>query len=179
MRLFVAIDIAPEVRENLRSFLSRVKPLAKLAWSPVENLHITTKFIGEWPEAKLGVMEEALRTVQSPAMEIRVSGLGWFPNDRRPRVFWAGIHGSPELAALAEATSDVVEKIGVPKEDRAYSPHLTLARVRELVPLDELRKAAQDADFGVFTAHSFFLYLSANGKYTKLSEYRLRMINPG
>jgi 2'-5' RNA ligase len=53
MRLFTAIDLPAEVLDPLREFLARLRPLAKLHWSPVENLHITTKFIGEWPEARI------------------------------------------------------------------------------------------------------------------------------
>src|SRR5713101_8443752 len=65
MRLFTAIDIPEEVRAALRSLLARLRPLANLRWSPVENMHITIKFIGEWPEARLGEIQEALRKVAS------------------------------------------------------------------------------------------------------------------
>ena len=70
-------------------------------------------------------------------------------------------------------TEEAVATLGVPAEPRAYSPHLTLARVRYAVPLDDLIKAAGDPDFGAFQASSFFLYLSSNGKYSKLAEFPL------
>ena len=60
MRLFTAIDISAEVRQNLKNFVAKLKPMAKISWSPVDNLHITTKFIGEWPEARLEEMKRAL-----------------------------------------------------------------------------------------------------------------------
>ena len=63
--------------------------------------------------------------------------------------------------------------LGVPVETRAFSPHLTLARLKKKVPLDEVIREAGDADFGVFQAFSFFLYLSANGTYSKLAEFPL------
>jgi len=178
MRLFTAIDIPADVMEGLRSLLKRLKPLAKLSWSRAENLHITTKFIGEWPEERLDEMKRALAATRVPGpIEIAVRGLGWFPNERRPRVFWAGIDGGDPLRALAQATEQALAQLGVPVEERAYSPHLTLARIKEAVPLDALRKAIEALpseygfDFGSFRASSFFLYLSANGRYTQLARF--------
>lgn len=178
MRLFTAIDIPEDVMEALRSLLQRLKPLAKLSWSRVENLHITTKFIGEWPEERLDEMKRALSAAPAPGpIEIAVRGLGWFPNERRPRVFWAGIDGGEPLRSLAQATEQAVAQLGVPVEERPYSPHLTLGRIREAVPLDALRKALQALpsecgfDFGSLRASSFFLYLSANGRYTQLARF--------
>jgi len=181
MRLFTAIDIPEDVMEGLRSLLKRLKPLAKLSWSPVENLHITTKFIGEWPEERLDEMKRALAATPAPfPVEIAVRGLGWFPNERRPRVFWAGIEGGEPLRSLAHATEQAVAQLGVPVEERPYSPHLTLARIKEAVPLDTLRQALQAMpsecgfDFGSFRASSFFLYLSANGRYTQLARFPIQ-----
>jgi RNA 2',3'-cyclic 3'-phosphodiesterase len=214
MRLFTAIDISAEVRENLRAFVARLKPLAKLTWSPVENLHITTKFIGEWPEKRLDEMKHALAKVRAGgAIEISIQGIGWFPDQRRPRVFWAGVEASDALRSLAAATDTATTALGVPRENRSYSPHLTLARVREPIRLEKLQDAlaemggasadarfvdkdapglasglasesASPADagatvrdrgpafqFGTFRATAFFLYLSAAGRYTKLSEF--------
>jgi len=176
MRLFAAIDLPEEVRNNLRSLLGRLKPLAHVNWSPVENLHITTKFIGEWPEPRLDEMKRALAAIpRGGAIEISVRGLGWFPNERRPRVFWAGVEGGESLVSLARATEQAVAALGVPVEDRVYSPHLTLARIREAVPLDALRSAIAKtaADFGSFRATDFFLYLSTGGKYTRLTAFSL------
>lgn len=178
MRLFTAIDIPEDVMEGFRSLLKRLKPLAKLSWSRAENLHITTKFIGEWPEERLDEMKRTLAATRVPApIDIAVRGLGWFPNERRPRVFWAGIDGGEPLRALARATEQAVAQLGVPVEERAYSPHLTLARIKEAVPLDALRQALQALpsgcgfDFGSFQASSFLLYLSANGRYTQLARF--------
>jgi len=129
MRLFTAIDIPEDVMEGLCSLLKRLKPLAELSWSRVENLHITTKFIGEWPEERLDEMKRALGATPVPdPIDIAVRGLGWFPNERRPRVFWAGIDGGEALRSLAHATEHAVAELGVPLEERSYSPHLTLAR---------------------------------------------------
>lgn len=172
MRLFTAIDLPAEVLEKLGAFLARLRPLAKLRWTEVDNLHITTKFIGEWPEARVEEMKDALRGVKSSApVRISVRGVGWFPDVRRPHTFWAGVDGGEPLSGLARRTEEAVTALGVAAEARVYSPHLTLARVKYSVPLDKLIQAAGNPDFGAFQATSFFLYLSANGKYTKLAEF--------
>lgn len=180
MRLFTAIDIPTDLTEALRAFVSRLRPTAKISWSPLENLHITTKFIGEWPEPRLDEMKRALASVQATGpIEIAVKGLGWFPNERRPRVFWAGVDGGEALRTLARATEDAVAELGVPVEKRDYSPHLTLARIRETVALDRLHQALESFpsdcgfDFGSFRGTQFFLYLSAGGRYTQLAGFPL------
>jgi 2'-5' RNA ligase len=180
MRLFTAIDISEDVKEALRALVKRLKPTARLSWSPVDNLHITTKFIGEWPESRLEEMTQALRSLpRRDAIDIRVRGLGWFPNERRPRVFWAGVDGGEPLRELAQSTEHAVAQLGVPVEDRAYSPHLTLARIRDAVPLNALHETLRSLpgdcgfDFGSFRATDFCLYLSANGQYTRLAAFPL------
>lgn len=181
MRLFTGIDLPAEVRRNLVKLLTALRPHARLKWSPVENLHITTKFIGEWPPGRLEEMKSALAGIAPPgAIEIAVRDIGWFPNARNPRVFWAGIAAPPALSELARATEDVLERLGIAREDRPFSPHLTLARIKEPVPLDALRRAIEalpSTDFGKFTADRFHLYLSERGSsgasYTQLASYPL------
>jgi len=175
MRLFTAIDIAAEVRENLRALLSRLRPLANLKWSPVDNLHITTKFIGEWPQERLEEMKRALATVPATGLfDVQIRDVGWFPNPQRPRVFWVGVDGGEPLRRLAHATEQAVAGLGVRIEEREYSPHLTLARIEDRVPLEALRNAVagmESKSFGTFKTSAFCLYLSAGGKYTKLAEF--------
>ena len=122
-------------------------------------------------------MTAALKAVESPGViSIDVRGLGWFPHARHPHTLWTGVEASPELAVLARATETAVEAIGVAREERKFSPHLTLARVRDRVDIKALR-AAVDAlgspDFGSFSPSSFLLYESRDGKYTKIAEFPL------
>jgi 2'-5' RNA ligase len=181
VRLFVAIDIPSEIKARLRAFVDRLRPTAKLSWSPADNLHVTTKFIGEWPEERLGELKSALAQVPKPGpVEVAVRGLGWFPNAKNPRVFWAGIEGGASLQKLAEDTKRQLTPLGVSVEERGFHPHLTLARRRDPVPLDKLQKVLEEQeqdsshhDFGSFQAASFVLYLSAGGRYTKLQEFPL------
>jgi 2'-5' RNA ligase len=161
----------------LRALVDRLRPLAKLAWSPAEKLHVTTKFIGEWPEERLGELGRALQSIPlAGPIDISVRGLGWFPNPKNPRVFWAGIDASPKLAELARSTDAATAALGVPSETREFSPHLTLARRRDPVPIANLRAEVEQLatnDFGTFRAESFFLYLSKDGRYSKLEEFPL------
>ena len=180
MRLFTAIDLAVEVEENLSRLVERLRPAARIKWSPPGNLHITTKFIGEWAEARLEELRGALRDVPPPPIRVSVEGLGWFPNPRNPRVFWAGVKADPALAELARDTDKALARLGVAIEARPFSPHLTLARIKEPVPLDRLREAIAALEplaFGQFVADCFHLYrseLTASGSvYTKLASFPL------
>jgi RNA 2',3'-cyclic 3'-phosphodiesterase len=181
MRLFTAIDLPGEVVASLERLLETLKPSARIKWSPTSNLHITTKFIGEWPEDRFEELKDALAAIRGTGpIEIAVERLGFFPNPHSPRVFWAGVKAGPELAALARATDEALRPLGIEPEKREYSPHLTLARIKEPVPMQPLREriaALASLDFGKFTAREFCLYQSRVGRagsvYTKLSEFPL------
>src|SRR5437762_3129412 len=133
MRLFVALELPAAVRENLGALLKALRAVSpQTRWVRPENLHLTLKFIGEVPETEFAVIRNALaaaRSDQPVALEFR--GLGFFPNEKRPRVFWAGIEASPNLKTLAAEIDRAMEKLGIPCEQRPFSPHLTLARSEE------------------------------------------------
>ncbi|HUJ20045.1 MAG TPA: RNA 2',3'-cyclic phosphodiesterase [Bryobacteraceae bacterium] len=179
MRLFTGIDLSPDVVSNLEDLLRRLQPAARISWSPPRNLHITTKFIGEWPEERLAELKTALAGLpaRSP-ISIAVEKLGFFPNPHSPRVFWAGVHGGEELARLAGETEDALARLGVAKEERAYSPHLTLARIKTPGKQPALLQAVAQLpslEFGRFVADRFYLFHSrtapSGSVYTKLSEF--------
>jgi len=179
MRLFTGIDLPEDVREKLERLLMHLRPCAHLKWSPVYNLHVTLKFIGEWPEQKLPELEAALRAVvQRGPIPAEVKGLGWYPNPHHPRVFWAGIHGGDGLAKLVKDIDAATTPLGIPAEDRPFSAHLTLARIKEPAPLQALRSAIaqlESVEFGTFQVDRFHLFRSQPGSagsiYTKLSEF--------
>jgi RNA 2',3'-cyclic 3'-phosphodiesterase len=177
MRLFIGLPIPDPVQANLRALLQRLRPLADFRWTPVENLHVTTKFIGEFPEPRLDEMKQALAGVPVPApIDVSVRGLGWFPNPHHPRVFWAGVDGGEPLRALAAATDEATARLGVASEEREFRPHLTLARLKGPTPLESIRRgvASLDSqDFGSFRPAGFVLYISSQGKYTSLAEFPL------
>ena len=169
-----------DVVANLEELLRRVKPAAGIQWSPPENLHVTTKFIGEWPEARLGELKAALGSLPARAMiAVRIRRVGFFPNAHAPHSFWCGIE-APGLAELATDTDLATAALGTAREKRAFSPHLTLARIKGRVALQPLHNAIASLatlEFGGFPAGSFFLYQStlrpAGSVYTKLAEFPL------
>jgi len=178
MRLFTGLDLPGEVIGNLERLLDRLRPTARIQWSPPRNLHITTKFIGEWPEERLEEMKSALGALGArPRIAVHVHQAGFFPNARAPRVFWCGIE-APGLDALAVETDRATAGLGVACETRAFSPHLTLARIKERVTLQALEAAIAalpSLDFGQFEAGAFYLYRSqlqpGGSVYTKLAEF--------
>ena len=178
MRLFIAIDLPDEILQNLEELLNKLRPTARINWSPPSNLHITTKFIGEWPENRLDELTAALGGLASrPAIPMAIRRLGFFPNPHSPRVFWCGIE-APGLEAFAADIDRITASLGIAGEARAFSPHLTLARIKERLDLQPLREAIAalpSLDFGRLDARSFFLYQSklrpTGSVYTKLREY--------
>ena len=180
MRLFVGLDLPAETLRNLETLVGRLRLTARIHWSPPANLHITTKFIGEWPGERLGEMKAALAGIQAgKPIAVCLRQVGFFPNPHAPRVFWCGIE-APGLEELAAATDRATAALGAPVEARPFSPHLTLARIKEKVPLQPLREAIvslPSQDFGSFVADRFFLYNSdlrpGGSVYTKLAEFPL------
>jgi 2'-5' RNA ligase len=178
MRLFTAIAVPAEIRERLTELVGVLEPTASIQWSPPDNWHITTKFIGDW--ADLAGIEKELATVRVPPFSVEVRGLGWYPNQHQPRVLFAGVAAPEELGDLHEQTDGACARLGVAKETKRYSPHLTLARIRMSEPVSALRQAISELpsiEFGQFRVESFWLYVSraeARGSvYQKIKEFPL------
>src|ERR1700690_3850931 len=129
MRIFIGIDLEEEIRGKIARFLEGVGGFALEArWVRPESLHITLKFIGEQKAEQVEAITQRLRRVAGSPIEIQVPGNGFFPPAKSPRVFWIGIHAGPQLAQLARDIDSTVAELGIPREDRPFSPHLTLAR---------------------------------------------------
>jgi len=182
MRIFIAMDIPGEIRARLAEYVERVRQYAPEArWAKVEGLHLTLKFVGEVKDDKLKEIENALRAVKSGPFALTFATAGFFPTPRSPRVFWIGVEAGQELSRLAAAIESKLENLGIAREEREYSPHLTLARegstphsLKGLATLLEREPAPQ---FGTMAAREFCLYRSELGrggsKYTKLERYGL------
>ena len=180
MRLFVALEIPPAVRESLGEFLAALRALSpQPRWVRTDNLHITLKFIGEVQPEKLGDIRAALSAVHSNrSVTLDFRGVGFFPNEKRPRVFWAGIEASANLARLAGDIDSALEKLGVPPEKRPFSPHLTLARFEPPGLPEKLRAVIQEnarREFGSVAAREFHLIESklkpGGAEYTTLETF--------
>jgi 2'-5' RNA ligase len=193
MRLFIALDIDDAIRSRITRFLDGVREFAPDArWVQPESLHITLKFIGEQSENKLENIQRTLETVSAKRFDMNIRGYGFFPGVHKPRLFWIGIEAGDELALLASTIDEKLAAFGIPKEEHAFSPHLTLARGGRS---GSLRKQKSDGanwnfkrlqeklvvwptpEFGTMTAREFFLYESqlapSGSKYTKLVGFAL------
>ena len=180
MRLFVALELTPAVRDALLALVEKLERTgADIRWVRPGGMHLTLKFIGEVASEKLAPIKAALAAVSSPAaVELSFRSLGYFPNERRPRVFWVGIEASANLAPLAAEIENALAPLGIPAEKRAYVPHLTLGRFKSAARLRELQEeitALSSTDFWRFQARSFALFqsrLSPKGaEYTRLEEF--------
>ncbi len=137
VRTFVAIELDAEVHTALREVQGRLRraPLARLGrWVESDGIHLTLRFLGDVPAARVPELRRALECACQGIMpfEIAVAGLGFFPNGQRLRVIWAGVEEpSGALQRLQLAVERQLEQIGFRPEGRGFSPHLTLARVRD------------------------------------------------
>ncbi len=144
-RLFVAIELPGDVlavlsaiQEQTRVNLGAAASLVR--WTRPEEIHITLQFLGETPTDRIPQIEQALTQSVAGAkpFTLEVSGLGAFPNVRRPRVLWVGLSGDTEAALfLAESVQSNLASPGY-KADKPFSPHMTIGRVRESVRPNEL-----------------------------------------
>jgi len=180
VRLFVALDIPEDVRRALAAWVGRFRDSVRgPRWTRLEGSHITLKFIGEAPSERVGEIRAALAAIHRGAsIDLRFRGSGFFPSEKRPRVFWAGIESGPELPELAESVERQLVPLGFPREARAFQPHLTLARFPSPEGIERLRDklaAAPPAEFGASRVREFHLYqsiLKPNGaEYTRLASF--------
>jgi 2'-5' RNA ligase len=135
-RVFCAVELPDAVRARLEAHVGRLRkevPDTAASWSRVENIHLTLKFFGNVEPKRIArISEAAERAVrQFSTFQIHVGETGVFPRPSRPQVLWIGISDpSGKLTALQEKFEDECASEGFPKEDRAYRPHLTIARLR-------------------------------------------------
>jgi 2'-5' RNA ligase len=178
MRVFIAIDLPPDLRESLGAIQRELKASAPNArWVAPESIHLTLRFLGEITPARVEEAEAALMGLTWKPFEIHARSLGFFPGTRSPRVLWVGLEAS-SLEELAREIDARMERLGFERERRAFRPHLTLARARETRLTNDLTKAAErfkDVEFGKFTADRMVLFESilkpGGAAYRKLREY--------
>jgi len=181
VRLFVALEIPSSVRENLAALIAQLCAISREPrWVRPENLHVTLQFLGEVGEEKVDAVRAALGKIHSQqAVTLEFRGLGFFPNDKHPRVFWAGIEASPSLKTLASDIDSAMGEFGVAREQREFSPHLTLARIERSHLPEALRAAIaanSQCEFGSLQTSEFRLIQSklkpSGAEYTTLASFR-------
>ncbi len=190
MRLFVALDIEPEIRGRIGEFRDQMRALAPdVRWVAPETFHVTLQFLGE--TTKVEAIRAALNKVASAPIRITFRDAGFFPNPKSPRIFWIGIEADDELQQLVGAIGHKLQPLGFTREETPYKPHLTLARSgsgrpkpvpgeRAVPGLHRVREkltASTVPDFGTMTAHEFFLYQSkltpTGAEYSRMDRYPL------
>lgn len=152
-----------------------------LQYSSAANLHVTTKFIGEWPEERVGEILTVLNHLQKPnPFSLEVTGLDLFPNATDPRVLYAVVETSPDLTQLAKQTDAALAGLGIPLENQPYSPHVTLARIQPRIDRLKLNEAVADYSterYGRSEVFDFHLFQSRTGNggssYHKLATFVL------
>jgi 2'-5' RNA ligase len=173
LRLFVAVDLP--VAERLR-LAALETPMAGARWIPTSDLHLTLRFLGAVPESGVDTLTAALARVAGPAFSLALAGVGVFPPPaarKSPQVLWAGLAPSPPLAALKAAIDGA---LGPDADDRPYTPHVTLARLKHppAAALGAFLDRHRSLSGPGFPADAFHLYESRGGAYSILRTFALR-----
>lgn len=134
IRAFIAIDLPPEVLQCLDDVSQQLKQElggAPVRWVPVENIHLTLKFLGDVSESNIDMLTDFLQSTVSNVkqFEFSVGGLGAYPKPHRPRVIWVGVEAPPELMTAQRSVESEMSRLGYARERRPFNPHLTLGRV--------------------------------------------------
>jgi RNA 2',3'-cyclic 3'-phosphodiesterase len=180
MRAFIAIELPESVRQMLRREQGRFREVCPDArWTRPEGIHLTLKFLGEISSQQEAQVKRALAQMERfEKFTVRVQGFGFFPDARRPRVFWAGLDAPTDLARLAAQVESVMAPLGFPPENRAFRPHLTLARFKITRPQPKLQALVAvpgNPLLGTFEVSELFLWesqlLPGGAEYHKVARF--------
>lgn len=180
MRLFVGISLAPETRNALEGFVSRIhKEAPGLRWSLPAQWHVTLQFLGETQEAQYSCIVRQLRAIRARAATITLAEPGFF---ERAKVFHIEVDRSKTLLALQDQTVKALLPCGFEPEARPYTPHITLARHKsgslatEFKQLQQMIALQSSTAFPSFTAAEFLLYQSITEQSGSRYEVRERFL---
>jgi len=183
MRLFLAIELPQDVKDQLIAVRKRLEPaLPKIAYTRAENLHLTLKFLGEVEKKRLTPITESLALIKTQPIELSAEGIECFPHRGAINVITASMTGTlPPLRALVESIEQRCKFLGFEKEQRAYRPHATIARARPVLSA-KFRGTAEEATQDLwpgpaFTPSEFVLMNSQltpeGSKYTPVAHFQL------
>lgn len=192
LRAFIAIDLPDQLQGALEKQITRLRqPLGDelIRWVPTQNMHLTLKFLGTIAASHLEFLKQLItQTAESHnPFDMQISGIGSFPNLKQARILWAGIHAPTELSSLQKSLETGTARLGYEAEERPFSPHLTLGRVRQNIDQTGMQKirttlaAIQLGNIGSARVDSIHLYkseLHSSGSiYTKLFSAPLKKHN--
>jgi 2'-5' RNA ligase len=184
LRAFIALEIPAKVQKEIHQATSKVRSEigSLVRWVPAENLHLTLKFLGDISSAHVEFLTQMLRAEADShrCFDMHFTGLGSFPNPKRPRLIYIGIQASAELIALQHAVESGADKLGYRSKDRGFSPHLTLGRIKhasQMAAADQQKirhalERTQNDSLGIARVDYIHLYKSdlkpTGSEYTKL-----------
>ena len=145
LRLFFAVELPEEIIGHLSYITNKLYRygLPSIKWVDVNNIHLTLKFLGDTSENLVDSITSTMRTTVSDVSPfiLQIKGIGTFPNMRRPRILWAGVKGNLEpVARIKNRLEQTMEMQGFVKEQRPFSPHLTIGRINAQLSPQELER---------------------------------------
>jgi len=148
LRAFIAVELPHEIQQDIydkATVVLKKTTGSLIRWVPPENMHLTLKFLGDISPSNVDMLTQMLRAEadSSHCFDMHVSRLGSFPSLRRPRVIYIGIQAPAGLEALRHGVESASRRLGYESEDRAFSPHLTIGRVRQDVTASDGQKIRQ------------------------------------
>lgn len=174
LRLFVGIEL-PEAARQALAEVREAHPAAR--WHDPEQLHLTLSFIGQAEQDRVRDIVQALAVVPGPSFELAVQGVGYFGSLERPRIIWAGVAESPPLHRLQQQVETRLLPLGLQLDERPYTPHITLARVRQGLPLQAFLQRQARLSLPAFPVGHICLFLSSGGeqgvRYQVLERFKL------
>lgn len=132
VRAFIAVEPSAEIRNEIASAGAGLRGAGRLSFVSSDLMHITLKFLGEVPESQIPKITAALDSISASPYSLQAAGISTF--GRPPRVIKAEIHDSGKTAALASDVETRMAKLGFSREEKPFSPHITIARVKEYSP---------------------------------------------
>ncbi|MEA2109364.1 MAG: RNA 2',3'-cyclic phosphodiesterase [Pseudomonadota bacterium] len=193
MRLFLAVDLPLPMLQQVADGVEKLKKSVgrglRFRWLAAQNIHITLKFLGEVEESQLDQLSGCCAAIEWSGFVLKLGGSGYFPSFKRPRIFWQGFSvGIDEMRGLLDRVEICAAGIGVLKEQRPYTPHLTLARIKPSKDgnaVSVFRQLQRQADDllpvgSSFPVTAFSLYQSqltpAGAVYTRLDSFSAGII---
>lgn len=183
MRCFIAIDMSEDIKRSIASVIEKADHKSKgIRWVSLENIHLTLKFLGEVSEKMISDIEKKLSAIcgAQKIFDMKIYGIGAFPNFKYPNILWVGIDVSTELKDLFEAIEESLSELGFEKENKKFSPHLTIARIKDKKGTDLTLKALspfKDTFFGNINVKEVLLLKSilrsTGAEYSKISTLML------
>jgi RNA 2',3'-cyclic 3'-phosphodiesterase len=188
LRAFIAIETPSDIRQAVAEATADLRRAigALVRWVPVQNMHLTLKFLGDVAPSNVDALSQVLRTEGElvPGFDMHLGGVGVFPNLKRPRVIYIGIQAPAALETLQRRIESAAGRLGYESEERGFSPHLTIGRVKQGLTAAEqqlIRRTLEDVTIdspGTARVDSVHLYKSdlqpGGSVYTRLYSAALK-----